>query len=32
LECRFLFARGFNNVYNVIGGMSAGVLSGYPVA
>jgi hydroxyacylglutathione hydrolase len=32
LGCRLLMARGFNNVFNVQGGMSAWVLSGYPVA
>lgn len=32
MGCRMLMRRGFNNVYNVVGGMSAWILSGYPVA
>ena len=32
LGCRLLMSRGFNNVYNVRGGMSAWILSGYPTA
>lgn len=32
MGCRMLMRRGFNNVYNVRGGMGAWVISGYPIA
>lgn len=32
MGCRMLMRRGFDNVFNVVGGMSAWILSGYPVA
>ena len=32
IGCRLLMSSGFDNVYNVRGGMSAWVLSGYPTA
>ena len=32
MGCRMLIRKGFNNVFNVVGGMGAWILSGYPVA